>query len=459
MQLFWLRSLISEDLAPPPWDRLITVDSAENVPTDNSVLIAEIACEADSVRATYLLEQTRFAIPVWIFDPVATVGSSVAWMKSGAAHVAGEVRELSMAFDAMDTNAYIPDCHAEGLSSDRPALRHCPTGTIAPAAGSAMVGISRSMREVQNAIRMVADRQCTVLIEGETGTGKEVVAREIHATGSRRHGPWVAVNCSAIPEALLEAELFGYLKGAFTGAQQSRTGKFEAANHGTIFLDEIGDMPIGVQAKLLRVLQEREIERLGGNERVRLDIRVIAATNVDLAGRVKEGTFRQDLFYRLNVFQIPLPPLRERPDDFVLLARHFLRKVCANERIPLKTLDPSAVDRLRSQSWPGNVRELENAIETAVIVSCNRAVIFAVDLRSLQSTLPTPCRAVKSASLPPEGVDYQRALEDFEVGMLTQALTRVRGNKTAAADLLGLKRTTLAAKMKALESRFPLLAA
>jgi transcriptional regulator with PAS, ATPase and Fis domain len=268
----------------------------------------------------------------------------------------------------------------------------------------------------------------------------------------------VAVNCSAIPEPLLEAELFGYLKGAFTGAQQSRTGKFEAANHGTIFLDEIGDMPIGIQSKLLRVLQEREIERLGGNEKVRLDIRVITATNVDLAGRVKDGRFRQDLYYRLNVFQITLPALRERQDDVAILARHFVKKVCANERLPLKTLDRSAVDRLMGQSWPGNVRELENTIETAVIMSRDRTVIFASDLRLNRAAAPVQDRA-RSLALPPEGMDYQRALEDFEVGLLTQALTRVRGNKTAAADLLGLKRTTLAAKMKALETRFPLTAA
>ena len=257
-----------------------------------------------------------------------------------------------------------------------------------------------------------------------------------------------------------EAELFGYLKGAFTGAQQSRAGKFEAANHGTIFLDEIGDMPIGIQAKLLRVLQEREIERLGGNERVRLDIRVIAATNVDLAERVKDGRFRQDLFYRLNVFRIALPALRQRSEDIGMLARHFVKKICNNERLPLKTLDRSALDRLRTQGWPGNVRELENAIETAIIMSGARAVIFASDLRL--NRVPSPAldhSSVRPTSLPAEGMDYQRALEDFEVGLLTQALTRVRGNKTAAADLLGLKRTTLAAKMKALESRFPLLAA
>jgi two-component system response regulator AtoC len=438
MQFFWLPSLVAENQEPPrAWRRISVVNSPDGVQTEDSAIILELKCEGDADRASDLLEQPSFVVPVWIYHPEASVGSSVAWMKAGAAHVVSSADELEAAISSLDESG-----QAEG----------------GLAGSSNMIGCSRGMREVQTATRMVADRNCSVLIEGETGTGKEVVAREIHVTGSRSRGPWVAVNCSAIPEPLLEAELFGYLKGAFTGAQQSRTGKFEAANHGTIFLDEIGDMPIGIQSKLLRVLQEREIERLGGNEKVRLDIRVITATNVDLAGRVKDGRFRQDLYYRLNVFQITLPALRERQDDVAILARHFVKKVCANERLPLKTLDRSAVDRLMGQSWPGNVRELENTIETAVIMSRDRTVIFASDLRLNRAAAPVQDRA-RSLALPPEGMDYQRALEDFEVGLLTQALTRVRGNKTAAADLLGLKRTTLAAKMKALETRFPLTAA
>lgn len=438
MQFFWLPSLIAENQEPPRAGRRISVvSSPDGVPPDDSAIIVELSCERDADRASDLLEQASFAVPVWIYHPEASVGSSVAWMKAGAAHVVSSADELEAAIGSHDESGPADD---DRINS------------------SNLIGGSRGMQEVQSAIRMVADRNCSVLIEGETGTGKEVVAREIHVTGSRRRGPWVAVNCSAIPEPLLEAELFGYLKGAFTGAQQSRTGKFEAANHGTIFLDEIGDMPIGIQAKLLRVLQEREIERLGGNEKVRLDIRVIAATNVDLAARVKDGRFRQDLYYRLNVFQITLPALRERQDDVAILARHFVKKVCANERLPLKTLDRSTLDRLIGQSWPGNVRELENTIETAVIMSRDRTVIFASDLRFNRPATPAQ-DGTRSLALPPEGMDYQRALEDFEVGLLTQALTRVRGNKTAAADLLGLKRTTLAAKMKALETRFPLTAA
>jgi DNA-binding NtrC family response regulator len=426
---------------------LLIANASEDIASEGAAIVVEIAGEADAERASDLLERTPGSMPVWIYDPSASVGSSVAWIKAGAANVFTDVAELGSAMDSVHVDS--PD--GSGIVPEQTdPVRIGPSG---------MIGNSRPMRDVLAAIRMVGDRQCSVLIEGETGTGKEVVAREIHATGGRCRGPWVAVNCSAIPEPLLEAELFGHLKGAFTGAQQSRAGKFEAANHGTIFLDEIGDMPIGIQAKLLRVLQEREIERLGGNERVKLDIRVIAATNVDLAERVRGGRFRQDLFYRLNVFQITLPPLRERRDDIAPLARHFVRKVCVNERIPVKTLDRSALDKLRAQSWPGNVRELENTIETAVIVSRERSVIFASDLRPVRTTFTTAAQAPRAVSLPPEGMDYQRAIEDFEVALLTQALTRVRGNKTAAADLLGLKRTTLAAKMKSLESRFPLIAA
>lgn len=443
MQYFWLPSLIAEDQGPPrAWRRISAIGSTDDVRTEDSAIILEIACEADADRASDLLEQTSFMVPVWIYHPEASVGSSVAWMKAGATHVVSSLDELEAGMDAHDNNI------TDGREASDAA---CPVS-------STMIGGSRGMREVLDAIRMVADRNCSVLIEGETGTGKEVVAREIHVTGSRSRGPWVAINCSAIPEQLLEAELFGYLKGAFTGAHQARAGKFEAANHGTIFLDEIGDMPIGIQSKLLRVLQEREIERLGGNERVRLDIRVIAATNVDLAARVQEGRFRQDLYYRLNVFQITLPALRDRHEDVAMLARHFVKKVCTNERLPLKTLDRSALDRLSGQNWPGNVRELENTIETAVIMSRDRAVIFASDLRLHRSVAPVP-EGERSLSLPPGGMDFQRALEDFEVRLLTQALSRVRGNKSAAADLLGLKRTTLAAKMKALETRFPLTAA
>ncbi len=401
------------------------------------VVIAHVTSDADAERLFSLLEKNVFAVPIWVFEPEARVATSVAWMKAGAAHVATALEEV------------------EEL------VRCCESSPSGRAHWSSpLVGRSRAILDLESEIRLVAGRRCNVLIEGETGTGKEVAAREIHSGGNRSRGPWVAVNCGAIPETLLEAELFGHAKGAFTGAFQARAGKFEAANQGTIFLDEIGDMPLAVQGKLLRVLQEREVERLGGNERIKLDVRVIAATNVNLAQRVRAGLFREDLYYRLSVFRIELPPLRARKDDISLLAQHFIDKICRQERIPVKLLDRIALDRLCIHSWPGNVRELENMIESAVIVSGSRATIFPSDLRfGPPGSAERLSQATIEEALPEQGLDYQQALENFETKLLRQALTRTQGNKSAAADLLGLKRTTLSAKMKSLGARMPRLVA
>jgi transcriptional regulator with PAS, ATPase and Fis domain len=434
MEVTWLVSPESDQSEIPQWSNVVRRTSAEG---PSHVVIVEIAGPADVERGLAVLDKLQGSGQVWIYDPATSVASSVRWMKAGAVHVATTLDEVG---EYLESFSY--------ASPDRSVRR------------SSLIGCSDAVRSVEADIRMVAVRRCNLLIEGETGTGKEVVARETHALGNRNRGPWVAVNCGAIPEALLEAELFGHVKGAFTGAVQARAGKFEVANHGTLFLDEIGDMPLAVQAKLLRVLQEREVERLGGNERIKLDVRVIAATNVNLAQRVQGGLFRQDLYYRLNVFRIELPPLRARAEDILPLAEHFINKACANEGVARKSLDRSALDRLKAHSWPGNVRELENAIETAVIVSGSRNTIFPSDLRIHLSAAPARInKPVAEIELPPQGLDYQTALEHFEKNLLTQALTRARGNKTAAADLLGLKRTTLAAKMRVLESRMPRLVA
>ncbi len=403
------------------------------------LIVAHVAAGGDAERVFSLLEEPRVAIPIWILEPQATVASSIRWMKAGAAHVATSIEEIDERLDCLGFS---------GMESESDS----PSGSL--------VGRSPAIRAVESEIRLVADRRCNLLIEGETGTGKEVAARAVHTGGERRRGPWVAVNCGAIPEPLLEAELFGHARGAFTGAFQARAGKFEAANQGTIFLDEIGDMPLAVQGKLLRVLQEREVERLGGNERIKLDVRVIAATNVNLAQRVQAGLFREDLYYRISVFRIELPPLRARTSDIPVLAQHFIEKICRQERIPVKIPDPTAVDRLLRHSWPGNVRELENTIESAVIVSGGRSTIFPSDLRFGPSATGTNQQVpAMEEQLPEQGLDYQRALENFEKNLLTQALTRTQGNKSAAADLLGLKRTTLSAKMKVLGSRMPRLVA
>ncbi len=408
-------------------------------------MIVDIRNEEDRRRCVTLFSQLQTAAPLWIYEPGASVASSVLWMKMGASHVLDSMHEI-----------------AEQMEKSRSLEKQDAVAGTGRLTG--LIGQSAAMSRIAAEIELVAGRRCNVLIEGETGTGKEVVARAIHNSGSRGKGPWVAINCSAIPEALLEAELFGHVRGAFTGAVQARAGKFEVANHGSIFLDEIGDMPLATQAKLLRVLQEREIERLGGNERIRLDVRVIAATNVDLEERVRRGLFRQDLFYRLNVFRIELPPLRDRMEDIPVLARHFIDKVCLSERFGPKHLDPSALERMGTHGWPGNVRELENVIEAAVVISAGRSTLFPSDLRLSSRPAAASSRSGDDSgsheiSLPHDGLDYQRTLEEFEKSLLTQALARSRGNKTAAAFLLRMKRTTLAARMRVLEARLPRLVA
>src|SRR4051812_27107057 len=238
-----------------------------------------------------------------------------------------------------------------------------------------IVGRSRRIQDVIRTAEMVAKTKSTVLITGETGTGKEMVARAIHFHSSQRENPLVKVNCAALPENLLESELFGHVRGAFTGAFQSRMGRFEQAHGGTLFLDEIGDLPLDLQAKLLRVLQEREFQRLGSSETVRVDVRVVAATNCDLDRRMEEGRFREDLYYRLNVVPVEMPPLRRRRDDIPLLAEHFVEKVCRAEGLGIKRLTAEAFDRLSAHDWPGNVRQLENAIEKAVVLSGERLLL------------------------------------------------------------------------------------
>ncbi len=351
------------------------------------------------------------------------------------------------------------------FSSDREAVEvlaavggeRSSRGLIRLAAQTAMeewerllIGESPPMRQVRHIIRMVGCRHSTVLISGETGTGKELAARALHLAGPRRLGPWVAVNCSALPENLLEAELFGHVRGAFTGALQNRTGRFEAAQGGTLFLDEVGDLPVSLQAKLLRVLQEREFQRLGSSETIRLDVRIVAATNCDLNQRMADGRFREDLYYRLNVVPIHMPPLRQRPSDIPWLAEHFVREVCRQEQLAGKRLSGNAIQRLVEHSWPGNVRQLQNAVEKAVVLSGDRDLLDAADF-----AVPVALRAPQTGNVPPievpdQGFDYEEVVAGIERSILAQALRKTGGNKKAAADMLGLKRTTLSAKVRSL---------
>ena len=316
-----------------------------------------------------------------------------------------------------------------------------------------LVGASAEIRRVSQMIRMVANRRATVLITGETGTGKEVAARALHLAGPRSRRPMVAVNCAALPEHLLEAELFGHVRGAFTGAFQSRAGHFERADGGILLLDEIGELPLELQAKLLRVLQEREFQRLGSSEIIRVDVRVVAATNSDLAERVRTGRFREDLYYRLNVVPIHMPPLRQRRADIPLLAGHFIQKICRQEEIPPKSIAPEAMANLCGCSWPGNVRQLENAMEMAIALSGDRPLLVPADFPLTPNAPLKPVVAEGPlVAVPDDGLDYEQTVALIERSILEQALEKTGGNKKAAAQMLHLKRTTLSAKVRTLEA-------
>lgn len=307
-----------------------------------------------------------------------------------------------------------------------------------------LIGSSTRMHEVYERSIGVAGTASTVLIAGESGTGKELTARAIHARSSRAESRFVAVNCSAIPENLIESELFGHVRGAFTGATTTRQGLFENADGGTLFLDEIGDLPALAQVKVLRALQEGEIRRVGSDETRTVDVRVVAATNVDLRQKIAQGNFRQDLFYRLSVVEIELPPLRERAEDIPLLAYHFLQKHADASRSDVRRISPEALAELQARQWPGNVRELENAIQHA-IVFCRGPTIVPADLPhdNAQSERPVAPVGVLSSALSelPYRVAKERALEDFEQGYFTTLLSRTGGNVSEAARQAGLDRS------------------
>jgi DNA-binding NtrC family response regulator len=303
------------------------------------------------------------------------------------------------------------------------------------------------MREIFELVGTLAHTKTTVLIEGETGTGKEVLARAIHQASDRRNGPLVAVNCAALPESLLESELFGHEKGSFTSAIRQRRGRFELADGGTLFLDEVGDIPAAMQAKLLRVLQERRFERVGGAESIEVDVRVIGATNRSLLQMVREGTFREDLYYRLNVVKITLPPLRERKEDIALLAAHFARKYCGAGEDAALQIAPEAMEALLAYRWPGNIRELENAIERACIVARNRVIH--------RENLPSEVTAPQRQNLP-ANLDWDRPLPELleemsrnvEREYIRKALEKTEGHLERCAEICGMSPRSLAKKIE-----------
>ena len=341
-------------------------------------------------------------------------------------------------------------------------LRHVPAlleGEAADRNADTIVGRSAAMQEIYKVIGRVAPQDVTVLITGESGTGKELIARALYGHSSRAAGPFLAINCAAIPEALLESELFGHEKGAFTGADRRRIGKFEQATSGTLFLDEIGDMSAATQAKLLRLLQEQRFERLGGNETIQTDVRLLAATNKDLGQEVAAGRFRDDLLYRLNVFTIHLPALRERREDVPQLIDHFLRRLGPSMGLEVHAMAPEARQRLESYDWPGNVRQLQSVLKYALIKAAGGVLTLDCLPESLRPNAPP-------GAAEPDGLDVadlvnrllrageediaRRVYLEVDRVLLDVVLRHVRGNQVQASELLGISRTTLRAKLRAL---------
>ena len=337
-----------------------------------------------------------------------------------------------------------------------------------------LIGQSAPLREVLDIVEKAADTSSTIVINGESGTGKEMIARALHYNSRRRDKSFIPINCAAIPHDLMESELFGHEKGAFTGAVNARRGRFELAHQGTLFLDEIGDLTLSLQVKLLRVLAENEIDRIGGTQSIKIDVRIIAATHKNLEKAIEEGSFREDLYYRLNVIPIALPPLRERKSDIAILAKHFLQTINLAKKKSVKRIDDRAMDILVNYAWPGNIRELANFIERMVVLS-DGPTLTPADLpakvldgvpKEKWTRLPdqTPSESAAEfmrqnnrnsfmAGLPAGGLNLKKTVEEFEKGLILEALAKTNWVKNKAAVLLGLNRTTLVEKLKKMKIR------
>ncbi len=441
------------DAIPPAWEQALGTENAEDLlPWPGIEPLRGLECDAvivclplDDCSAEELLEQIQrvhSGLPVIVCDPQGTPADAVRLIKLGAFHFltredAGEIRNvLESAAEFSRLRKQVPRADAAADERWRELL----------------VGNSLAMQQMVEMIRLIGPRKSTVLISGETGAGKELVARAIHQASQRAQGPWVAVNCTALPENLLEAELFGHVKGAFTGAIQHRIGRFEQAHKGTLFLDEIGDLPLETQAKLLRVLQEREFQRIGSSESIKVDVRVITATNIDLVQAVRNGSFREDLYYRLNVVPMRVPALRERPSDIPALIGYMISKICARENLPAKRISRETMQRLMACPWPGNVRQLENAVEMAIALSGNRDTLYPADfpLPSAPVLRSGAAATIPTIAVPDEGLDFEQIVSHMERTILEQALRKTGGNKAQAAGMLRLKRTTLSAKLRSL---------
>jgi two-component system nitrogen regulation response regulator GlnG len=408
---------------------------------DGFTLLGELAGRSDS----------PFVVVMTAED---TMRSAVEAMKRGAADYLAKPFDLARVERIVRDLAIGPEAEPEDRA-ERPAPRGDAERKKDGAALDTLIGRSPAMVEVFKEIGRVARTEMTVTLMGESGTGKELVARAIHSNSARARGPFITVNMAAIPRDLMESELYGHERGAFTGAAERRPGKFELASGGTLFLDEIGEMPVELQAKLLRVLQEREIDRVGGSRPLPVDVRIVAATNADLGRSVEEGRFRRDLFYRLAVVPLRLPPLREREHDVILLARHFAAKYGEQLRGRPVAVARDAEPMLLTHSWPGNVRELQNVIQRALLSLTGHRITE----RDLAPLLPGGGAREKGLTgfvdgflegPEPEGGRYQAALAAVEAPLLSAAMLRTHGNQLKAAELLGMNRNTLRERMRAL---------
>ena len=411
-------------------DGTTAVAAVEARPFDAILMDVRMA-KMDGMEALTRIHAYNPAIPVIIMTAYSSVDAAVEAMKAGAHDYLTKPLDfdrlrLTMA-KALD-HREVAEEKAKGSQSDRP-----PLDTMG------IIGQSRPMLELMEMLGYVAPTEATVLIAGESGTGKELIASALHANSARKEGPFVKVNCAALVESLLESELFGHENGAFTGADRRREGKFVQANHGTLFLDEIGETSPAMQAKLLRVLQEQEIQRVGGQETIKIDVRVLAASNRVLEEEVKAGTFREDLYYRLNVVTLHVPPLRDRCEDIPLLAEHFVAKYAAKNRREVAGITPQCMDLLRHYPWPGNVRELENAMERGVILMRGDYL----DETSLPLTVQRWGEGGGSGS----PVAIPSSLEEAEKQVIAKTLAETEGNKSEAARRLNITRKTLLSKL------------
>ena len=429
----------------PTYEILEAADAAEGLKSfkhdaPDLVLLDVILPGTDGLAALQTMRTENRAIPVIMLTGTKSVKTAVDAMKLGAADY------LSKPFDVEELQIVIE--RALGKQELEQEVRHLRAQVVQRYAFHNLIGKSPAMQEIYAKIEQVADSRTTVLVTGESGTGKELVAKAIHYNSTRRERPFVALNCAALPETLIESELFGHEKGSFTDATARRVGQFELAHTGTLFLDEIGDLSPATQAKLLRVLQEREFTRVGGVQSIKVDVRIVAATNKNLDEMVRKNQFREDLYYRINVIALYLPPLRERGEDIALLAKHFLAKRIEEEKRPPQEFTKDSLELISHYPWPGNVREMENIIEQAFIWSKGSHVITPEHLPNILRT-DTRSTSLRDDTLAGR-LSLEKAVMEFEREIILDALKRTTYVQTHAATMLGISRRMLKYRMDTL---------